>query len=136
MNYIEFQDEELRQMFRKLSAEIPSVGFTTKVMARVAFEKRRNIYQKRIRLIAWVVSIPCVVSLLLIAVLFTHNWLEINLWKYFEPLFVSLKNTFASFTDILTVSGFRIVLLGLMFLALLLCDLFFRHYFERKELIQ
>ena len=132
MDTTQYHDEELRQLFARLQEENPSEGFTAQVMTQVFFEKQRAANLKRMRLIAWAVSIPCSVALLVFVVYFTHNYWEIYLWNFFEPLLTSMNSIFSSITELFTGNGNRIFLPGLVFLTLLLADLFLRHYAERK----
>ena len=135
MDTIQYHDEEFRQLFQQIPLEKPSADFTERVMAQVNFEQHHAIHLKRIRLIALAVSIPCIAALLLVVGFFTRNYWETYLWTNFEPLFISLKNTILSTTELFTGNGSRIFLPGLLFLALLLGDLFFRRYLERKKQI-
>ena len=133
MNTIEYHDEDLQQLFRQLPFEKPSAGFTARVMTQVAFEKQRAARLKRLRLIAWVVSMPCVTAVLLIAGYYTRNFWEVYLWSYFEALFIPLKYTFSSIKEIFAGVGKSVVMPGVSFLVLLVGDLFFRTYMERKK---
>ena len=133
MDTTQYHDEELRQLFRQLPVEQPAAGFAARVMTQVAFEKQRAANRKRIRLIAWAVSIPCSLALLIVAGFFTRPYWEIYLRKYFEPLLSSLNHaisslshTLSSITELFANSGSMVLLTGFMFLALLLGDLFFR----------
>jgi hypothetical protein len=44
-----------------------------------------------------------------------------------------MSNTFSSIIEIFAANGSRVVLPGLLFLGLLLADLFLRRYLERKK---
>ena len=133
MEPTQYHDEELRQLFRQLPAEKPTVGFTERVMTQVALEAQRAANMKRIRLIAWAVATPCSVALLSLAGYFTHNYWEAYLWEYFEPVLTSLGDTISSITALFSDNGNRFFMPGLVFLTLLLGDLFFRRYAERKR---
>ena len=134
MDTTQYHDEDLQQLFRQLPVEKPSAGFTVRVMKQVAFEIQQAAKRKRIRLIAWIVSIPCSVALLLLVGFFTRNYWEAYLWKYFEPLLTSLSHTISSITELFSGNEPEFFIPGLLFLTLLLADLFFRRYAERKKL--
>jgi len=125
--------DELRQLFSQLPVEKPSEGFSKRVMAHITFEVQCAAHRKRICVIAWAVSIPCSIALLLIAGFFTRQYWEIYLWKYFEPVFTSISHTTFSIAELFVGNGYRFISLGMLFLGLLLCDLFFRRYMERKS---
>ena len=133
MDTSEYHDEELQQLFRQLPVEKPAAGFSARVMAQVAFEAQRAARLKRLQMIAWTVSIPCLIILLSVAGFFTRDYWVMYLWEYFEPLSVSLSNTMSSIAELFAGNGSRVVLPGLMFLALLLGDLYIRRYVERKK---
>jgi hypothetical protein len=133
MDTIPYHDEDLRQLFRQLPTEKPSEGFTKRVITHVSFEAQRADNLKRIHIIIWAVSIPCSIMLLLIAGFFTRQYWEIHLWKYFGLVFASISQTASSIADLFSGSGYRFVTVGLLFLTLLLGDLFFRRYMERKR---
>ena len=134
MDTIDYHDEELQQLFKQLPVENPTDGFSKRVMAQVTFDAQRAAHLKRMRLIAWVVSIPCLIMLLSAVGFFTQSYWVMYLWEYFEPLSISLSNTISSITELFAGNGSRVVLPGLMFLALLIGDLFIRRYLERKKL--
>jgi len=133
MDTIEYHDKELWQLFRQLPVEKPEDGFSVRVMKQVAFEAQRVAHRKRMLRIILAVSIPCLIILLAVVGYFTREFWVIYLWEFFEPLFISMSNTISSIADIFAGSGNRVVLPGLMFLALLLGDLFIRRYMERKK---
>jgi len=133
MDATPYHDEELRQLFRQLPVEKPSEDFTKRVMTRVTYEAQYTANRKQIRVIVYTVSILCAVMLLLIAGFLTRQYWEIYLWNFFEPVFTSISHTTSSITDIFSGNSYRFVTAGLLFLALLLCDLFFRRYMERKK---
>ena len=133
MDTTQYHDEELRQLFGRLPEKKPSAGFTARVMAQVAIEKQRAVQRKRMQMIAWVVSIPCSLAFLLIAGYLTRNYWETYLWEFFEPLLTSLGNTVTSIICLFPGNGYRFFLPGLVFLTLLLGDLFIRHYVDRKK---
>ena len=133
MDATPYHDEELRQLFGKLPVEKPSEGFTARVMTHVTFEAQRAANRQRIRVIVSAVAIPCSVVILLIAGFFTRQYWEMYLWKYLEPVFTSISHIISSISELFTGSGYRYVTVGAMFLALLLGDLFFRRYMERKK---
>jgi len=135
MDTTQHHDEELRQLFKQLPVEKPSVNFAAQVMMQVAFEKQKATNRKQIRLIAWAVSIPCSIAVLLIVGFFTRPYWEIFLRQFFEPLYLSLKHTLsslnktiASIAEIFSGNSSMIFLTGFLLLALLLGDLFFRKY--------
>jgi len=133
MDTIDYHDEELRQLFRQLPVEKPSAGFSARVMKQVAFEAQRAAHRERMIRIAWAVSIPCLITLLSVVGFFTRDYWIMYVVECFEPLFISMSNTTSSIVEIFAGSGNRVVLPGLMFLALLLGDLFIRRYLERKK---
>jgi len=133
MDTIEYHDEELQQLFRQLPLEKPADGFSARVMAQINFETQRVVRWKRIQLIAWAISIPCLIMLLSVVGYFTRDFWVIYLVEFFEPLSISMRNTVSSITEIFAGSGNRVVLPGLMFLALLLADLFIRRYLEKEK---
>jgi len=133
MDTIEYHDEELRQLFRQLPVEKPKDGFSARVMKQVVFEAQRAAHHERMLRIVWAVSIPCLITLLSVVGYFTRDYWVIYLVKFIEPLSISMNNTISSIADIFSGSGNRVVLPGLMFLALLLGDLFIRRYMERKK---
>ena len=133
METTQYQDEELRQLFGRLPVEKPTSGFTERVMTQVALEAQRAANLKRIRLMAWAVATPCSVALLVVVGVFTRNYWEASLREYFEPILTSLGETISSATALFSGNGNRFYLPGLVFLTLLLADLFFRRYAERKE---
>jgi len=133
MDTTQYQDEDLRQLFRQLPVEKPTDGFPARVMAQIALEAQRAAHRKRILLIAWAVSTPCFAALLLVAGYFTRNYWEPHLLAYFEPLLTSLSYTASSIRGLFSGNGNSSVLPGLAFLTLLLGDLFFRRHAERKK---
>ena len=133
MDTSQYHDEELRQLFRQLPVEKPADGFSARVMTQVFFEAQRAARLKRMQWIAWAVSIPCMVLLLSVAGFLTSEYWIKYLWEFVEPLSVSLNTTISSVTDIFAGDGNRVILPGLMFLALLLGDLYIRRYLERKK---
>jgi len=133
MDTIEYHDEELRQLFKQLPVEKPKDGFSMRVMKQVVFEAQRVVHRERMLRIVWAVSIPCLIILLPVVGYFTRDYWVIYLWEFFEPLSISMSNIISSIVDIFSGSGNRVVLPGLMFLALLLGDLFIRRYLERKK---
>ena len=133
MDTTTYHDEELRQLFRQLPVEKPSEGFTERVMTHVTFEAQHAANLKRIHIIIYAVSIPCSITFLLIVGFFTRQYWEIYLWNFFEPVFTSINHIISSITELFSGSGYRFITVGLLFLALLLCDLFFRRYMERKR---
>ena len=133
MDTTPYQDEELRQLFGKLPVEKPSEGFTKRVMTQVSFKTQHAASQKRIHIMVYAVLILCSIMLLLIVGFFTRQYWEIYLWNYFEPVFTSISHSTSSITELFAGSGYRFVMIGLLFLVLLLCDLFFRSYMERKK---
>ena len=134
MDTTQYHDDELRQLFRQLPVEKPSVGFSERVMTQVALDMQQAAKRQQIRLIAWVVSISCSVAVLLVAGYFTRNYWEVYLWDYIELLSISLGNTISSITGLFSGSENSFFLPGLVFLMLLLGDLFLRRYVERKNL--
>ena len=136
MDTLKYHDEELRQLFGQLPVEKPADGFSARVMTQVAFEAQRAARLKRMRLIAWAVSIPCMVILLLVSAFFTRDYWGVYLREYFEPLSVSLSNTASSITELFTGKDNRFYIPGLLFLALLLGDLFIKRYLERKKFLK
>ena len=126
-------DEELRQLFRQLPIEKPANGFSARVMTQVVFEAQRVAHRERALRIAWAVSIPCLIALLSVVGYFTRDYWIMYLVEFFEPLSISMRNTVSSIVEIFSGSGNRVVLPGLLFLALLLGDLFIRRYMERKK---
>ena len=102
-------------------------------MTQVALEAQHAVNLKRIRLIAWAVATPCSVAFLAVAAFLTRNYWEAYLWEYFEPVLTALGDTISSITALFPGNGNRLFLPGLVFLTLLLADLFFRRYAERKK---
>ena len=133
MDATPYHDEEFRQLFGKLPVVKPSGGFTARVMTHVTFEAQRAANRQRIHVIVYAVSIPCAIVLLLIAGFFMRQYWEMYLWEYFEPVFTSISHTISSIAELFTGNGYRCVTVGALFLALLLGDLFFRRYMERKK---
>jgi len=133
MDTTQYHDEELRKLFGQLPVDKTSEGFTARVMAQVAIEKQRAVNRKRMQMLAWAVSIPCSLALLLVAGYLTRNYWETYLWEFFEPLLTSLGNTITSVIYLFSGNGNRFFLPGLVFLTLLLGDLFLRRYAELKN---
>ncbi len=134
MNTLHDHDEKLRHLFRQLPEEKPSAGFSSHVMAQVRLETQRITERKRKHRMAWIVSIPLSIIFLTAAGYFSRAYWEINLLKYFEPLYTPLSNAFSSIIGLFTGgNGDKIVLLGVTALVLLLGDLFFRRYMEQKK---
>lgn len=133
MDTTQYNDEDLRQLFRRLPEEKPTAGFMARVMAQVVIEKQQAARRKRVELIAWAVSIPCFTMLLLIAGYFTRNYWATYLWEFFGPLLTSLNETFSSISGIFFGNDHSFFLPGSVFLTLLLGDFFLRRYAERKK---
>ena len=133
MDTLDDHDEDLQQLFRQIPIEKPTDGFSVRVMKQVVFEAQRVARMKRMRMIAWAISIPCLLIVLSVAGFLMRDYWVTYLRELFEPLSISMRNTIASITDIFSGSGNRVVLPGVMFLALLLGDLFLRRHAERKK---
>jgi len=129
MDTTQYHDEELRQLFRQLPVEKSAEWFSARVMKQIVFVARR----KRMLRIAWGGAILCLIMLLSVVGFYTRAYWGIYLWEYFEPLSISVSNNISSITGLFADFGNRVVLPGLLFLALLLGDLFIRRHLERKN---
>jgi hypothetical protein len=133
MDTTQYQDEALRQLFRQLPVEKPSENFTARVMAQMVFEAQRIAKRKKILLAMYTVLIPVTIAILSVAGIFTWEYWGIYLWEFFAPLFIFISDTFSSIIGIFAGISDRFVMPGLMFLALLLGDMFLRRYAERRR---
>jgi hypothetical protein len=129
MDNTQHQDEVLRQLFGELAVEIsPAEGFTARVMDRIMLEKQRAAARRRLRTL----SAVCAAALLPVVVYSARSYLELYLWSYIKPLFISLSSIFSSVAELFSSNGSNFVLPGLLFLFLLVGDLFFRIFVARK----
>ncbi len=134
MNTIQYPDDELGPLFRQLPVEKPSADFQSHVMAQVMLEAEHVAEKRRVRRLAWAISIPGSMIVLLVTGFLVNRYYGLDILRYFEPLLTSLNDTFLTTTKLFSGNaGSHAIVFGIIVLALLLGDLFIRRSVERKK---
>ncbi len=130
------QDNELRQLFSRLSEEEPSKGFSERVMAQVMIEAQHAKQKQRIRNIFIYSAIACFsVAILVVGFYLADRYYDVkSYWNVSGWLSDSIGNTFATISDFFIYATVnKVFLLGALVLLLLLADLFIRRSVERRK---
>lgn len=132
MNSDQYQDEELRRMFRRLPEESLSPDFSFRVMAQVMSAPQHNSKTAHVGVY---IAVACIAVTSGIGIFLAFRYFDFQMiGEYFMPVRQSMRSSFSAAGGLFTGGDAdKIILIGVSVLMLLLGDLFIRRHIERRN---